>query len=359
MAASVADLLMAARAKRSPFMSLMEGAAQGFSSGLAQAPAREKMDLEIQAQRMKIEEAKAAQAYQANLRAERDKQLAADAAAQAKAGFDIATVKGKPTHPAAKLEKYVEDESGKITKTTTDAPRPNSLEDILTQKVQSGEMTLKEAMAAKASGQGVTPGLSYQMQKDAEKKEIDLKELQVPGYQLGSEVRPTQVEAQKLRDAMSSMTGFDSNMGRMIELVKKHGSTELMGKASGEMKSLASDMKLQLKDVAKLGVLSASDLALMEAQIIDPSAFGSMGTSTPTALTQLETTRANARKKFDSSMASRGYSAAGGQETPKAPAAPKTKAPGGKIKMSDGKETLYVDASDEADAAKEGFARVP
>ena len=41
----------------------------------------------------------------------------------------------------------------------------------------------------------------------------------------------------------------------MIELIKEHGSTELTGEASGEMQSLAANLKLTLKEVQRLCVL--------------------------------------------------------------------------------------------------------
>ena len=187
---------------------------------------------------------------------------------------------------------------------------PNSLDNILAQRVQEGKLTLEQAMELKAKSQGVSPGLEFQMRKDKEKKEADLKELQVPGYALGDEVRPTQKEAQDLRTASGAMADFSKGVDRMVELIRKHGSTKLTGQASGEMETLAANLKLTLKEVQKLGVLSASDIAFLEAQIFDPSRVKSIFRRTPTAIKQLETAKERAQSLLSESLKSRGYGSA-------------------------------------------------
>lgn len=138
------------------------------------------------------------------------------------------------------------------------------------------------------------------------KEEKDLG-LVVPGYELSGEIRPTSKEAQDLRSGVAAVGDFVSGTDRLIALIKKHGSTNLVGEASGEMQTLAANLKLTLKEVQKLGVLSASDIAFLDAQIFDPTSLKSFGTRTATALRQLETIKDRARSGVEAGLKARGY----------------------------------------------------
>jgi hypothetical protein len=161
-----------------------------------------------------------------------------------------------------------------------------------------------------ATGQQMTP-LQWQMEKDRQTQARELQELQVPGYQLGTDIRPTQKEAQDIRTGTAALADFTKGVDRLQELIKKHGSTNIVGEGSGEMQTLAANLKLTLKEVQKLGVLSASDIAFLEAQVFDPSSIKSWGTKTGTALKQLETIKGRARSGLAESLRARGYSASG------------------------------------------------
>ena len=159
------------------------------------------------------------------------------------------------------------------------------------------------------SATGAAASLSEKKAKEEKKEEESLKELQVPGYQLGSDVRPTTKEASDLRFASGSLNDFSKGVDRMKNLIEQYGSTELTGTASGEMESLAANLKLTLKEVQKLGVLSASDIAFLEAQIFDPSSTKSIFTKKDTAIKQLETAKSRAQSLLTESLKARGYSA--------------------------------------------------
>lgn len=167
---------------------------------------------------------------------------------------------------------------------------------------------IKVPKGAKPLPGGETASLKYQKEKDIEKKALELQELQIPGYKLGDNVRPTTVEAKGLRDSIGSMTSFSKGIDRMIGLIKEHGSTELTGEASGEMQALAAELKLTLKEVQKLGVLSATDTVFLEAQIFDPSQLKSVMTKAPTAIKQLETARDRAKSLLSETLKVKGYS---------------------------------------------------
>lgn len=146
----------------------------------------------------------------------------------------------------------------------------------------------------------------------AAKREQDDRELQVPGYKLGKDIRPTTKEASDLRSGTAAMADFTKGVDRMLELINERGSTELTGEASGEMESLAANLKLTLKEVQKLGVLSATDTAFLEAQIFDPSKIKSVLTRKKTAVKQLETARDRAKSLTAESLKARGYTKSGG-----------------------------------------------
>lgn len=174
--------------------------------------------------------------------------------------------------------------------------------------------------------------LLWQMLKDKEKQTRETQELQVPGYELSGNVRPTQKEAQDLRTSTAAMADFTKGIDQMIGLIDKHGSTNLFGEASGEMESLAANLKLTLKEVQKLGVLSASDIAFLEAQIFDPSSLKSLKTATPTAIKQLQTAKNRAMSLVNESLKARGFQPKG--ETSKQADTSKGTAPSSEDQMA-------------------------
>lgn len=340
--ASVTELLLAAKAKQSPFMSLAEGAAQGF--GQAQSGA-----LQRAAQLIAMEDARVQREQRAKAQEEMRKRVAAASEASVQQGLR-GTKEGQPLTPPQKLKETF-DEQGNYTATfetvPPDAPKAPSYQAkeyadaqgktrIGRFNPQTGKME-QSADDAFAPPPVATPGLAYQQEKDAKKEAIDIKELQIPGYELGPDVRPTQKEAQDLRTASGAMQDFSKGVDRLRELMEQHGSTQFFGTAGGEMKSLAANLKLTLKEVQKLGVLSSSDIAFLDAQIPDPSTWGSVATSTSTAVKQLDTVKERSASVLAESLKARGYRPAASSSGAPAPTvagkpAP-TKAPAGVKKV--------------------------
>lgn len=142
-------------------------------------------------------------------------------------------------------------------------------------------------------------------------QENEMRELQVPGYSLGKDVRPTRKEAQDLRTASAETQNFLEGVSRLKELIKKHGGTQIVGAGSGEMGALSSNLKLKLKEIDKLGVLSSSDISFLDAQISDPTSFKSLGSTNASILAQLDSTEGRAKSSLAKALGARGYSPVG------------------------------------------------
>lgn len=95
--------------------------------------------------------------------------------------------------------------------------------------------------------------------KDLKKQE----ELFVPGLGYAQ----TREDAKKLKDAVEMKGKFDSQIGEMIALREKYGAEMWNSEAVERGKQLSKDLLLTYKNLAKLGVLSKSDEAIVN-QII-------------------------------------------------------------------------------------------
>lgn len=143
--------------------------------------------------------------------------------------------------------------------------------------------------------------------KANEKKEMALSEVAVPGYDLTGEVMPQKGEAAKLREAKGQADAFNQNLEAYKALVQKYGTSEWMGPEAARMASLSTDMKMALKNINSLGVLSQSDLDLLSSQVPDPSSFGSLFTRSATQQGGLDQLKDSSRQKFETKMAGAGY----------------------------------------------------
>lgn len=87
-----------------------------------------------------------------------------------------------------------------------------------------------------------------------------------PGY------RPTVQGAAKVRDAKTAHDELQGAVGQLDRLYAKSG-TNMIGDDSNEQAQIVNSMKTKLKDLEKLGALSAGDYALLAAQIPDPTSL--------------------------------------------------------------------------------------
>jgi len=182
----------------------------------------------------------------------------------------------------------------------------------------------------------------------------DETELNVPGWDRSADVRPTPEEAKLARKGLADFDSFSKGIEQLKGLIRRYGSTNLMGKGSSEAGSLATGLKLTLKNIAQLGVMSESDAELLSQQVINPNEMASLKISTPGAIEQLDSTLDQAKQKMEAGMVAKGYKRAAGVLSAPPPAAGNT----GKVKVSNGTETFWIEPEDEASAVKDGYERI-
>lgn len=203
----------------------------------------------------------------------------------------------------------------------------------------------------------------------------------IPGLEVAPGAEPTADDAKKVKASMAARERMLANVAELKGLYEKHG-TELVGPVASRMKQLSTAIKLEGKTLAELGALSGPDEALMNAIAgDDPTSaraaikglFGLDSTAQ-----DLEGVKTWTDRQADANLKTYGYQpdvdldapeptvaqpqpksalpAARGMRTepPKAPTVP-----AGKVRVTDGKETLVIDAADVAEAEKDGFRRVP
>lgn len=113
---SVQELLAASRnntrAPLSPFLSLVEGAAQGYGESMANAPERMNINLQIQARQVAMEQAKQDFARKAEAQKDMEAKLRGEASSHATGLIDAASVKGAPVTARAKTITIETDANG-------------------------------------------------------------------------------------------------------------------------------------------------------------------------------------------------------------------------------------------------------
>lgn len=342
---SVQEILLQLEGKKSPFIHLLEGVAGGVSSAQDKGLENAKSMILFEQQRQEME-------YQAQRRAQAVQQMAQ----QTETGVmnKLKTQVGEqPTSPmpAGRLKQKTSiDSKGYVTDSfeVVEPETPKTLDAVLADRVNRKEMTLEDALKLKNKHEGVTPSLSYQMNKDQETKALKAKELVIPGYELTGEVQPDELTAKKLREGVAEYEAFNETLTKYRGLIEKYGTSEHSDRnIQAQMESLSKNLQLKVKNLAQLGVLSISDIPFIEKQISGPAIVATKSG----ALGRLDTTSETMRSALEKRLNVSGYRQVGG--------APKKTTPvAGKIKVSNGKETLLIDPSDAADAAKDGYQAV-
>lgn len=256
--ASVQELLLALESQKSPFQSIVQGLGKGFAG----------------AQDKALENAKTMIALEQN-RQEQERQAQMDReikqAMEAQNGQRFNQVGGaKPVLPTQKIQVEIEqDEKGRYSRKFKVVPpkEAGSLDAIAAGKVERGEMTLEEAYALKNKGQGDSPSLAYQKEKDS-------KERIIPGYTSSGQVQLDDVEVRNLRSGAAEFETFKEGLASYKSLIQKYGTQEITDRnVAGQMGAYAKNLQLKVKNLAQLGVLSASDVPFIEQQIPGPGIF--------------------------------------------------------------------------------------
>jgi hypothetical protein len=135
-----------------------------------------------------------------------------------------------------------------------------------------------------------------------EKKEEKLAQLQTP-FGLAN----TAQDAKDLKEGFESKRSFDSKIDEMISLRKKFGGEVANREAVARGKQLSKDLLLEYKNMAKLGVLSAADEAIINAIIPDdPLAFSAASlVGQDPILSNLQKFRQDSENNFKTKVATR------------------------------------------------------
>jgi hypothetical protein len=142
-------------------------------------------------------------------------------------------------------------------------------------------------------------------QEKSNKRDDKLQELQTP-YGIAN----TADDAKKLKEAFEAKKNFDNKIQQMIDLRVKHGGGATLDRTDvARGKQLSKDLLLEYKNMAKLGVLSQSDEAIINAIIPeDPLQYNdpisAVRGQDPT-LTRLQSFKADSDKDFETRVATR------------------------------------------------------
>lgn len=169
------------------------------------------------------------------------------------------------------------------------------------------------------------------------------------GWELETDSTSTRQQREKFAGVVQSSEKMRGLTMQMRALLKEAGAGRMLpGSAKTKVSQLATLIQLEAKNVADLGALSGPDMALMEAVAADPSKIQSFARDIPALLDGLDSWSANAISAGAKTLGARPR---GAQSTP-----PK-EAPS-RVVVSNGTETLEIDAADLAAAEADGFKRV-
>lgn len=174
-------------------------------------------------------------------------------------------------------------------------------------------------------------------------------------------------DAKKLKDAAELKESFDRKIGEMITLREKHKGGAMLNREDVQRgQQLSKDLLLAYKDMAKLGVLSKSDEGILNKIIpADPLEYNLSGLlgQDPT-MHRMKSFQADTNKDFDSRISNRVRGGAmanrGGAQDSDSPGGGEglineTKAGGGRVTVSNGKETVSIEITDLPDAIADGY----
>ena len=95
----------------------------------------------------------------------------------------------------------------------------------------------------------------------------------VPGFNLTPGFRPSAEEAGKVKESKASYDTVSAQIDNLSNLVKENGTELLPTQAKRDMSLYHTDIKLQIKNLAQLGQISASDATLLSDMVPDPTSM--------------------------------------------------------------------------------------
>ena len=271
MASSVQELILAAKSKRSPLLSLLEGFAGGV--GKAISPEGVKARMEAEQQRMDIE-------GQARMREEYDAEIARATEGKTQEGLKAAGAAPSPVHPAQKVRKvsWSTDEKGRRSKVETFEavdPSHGTGEQFYTDPETGMKFRIKPGHKGNEMiplpGQAIGPdgnvvftasdkNASYQFVGLQDGKPVLLNPKtgqmqlgELPGQ--GSLTPKTQTEGQA--NAKLYATRMEESHGQINEIAGKVDLASTSSAARGALPNVAKSKEIQMYEQAKRNFLNA------------------------------------------------------------------------------------------------------
>lgn len=143
-------------------------------------------------------------------------------------------------------------------------------------------LTLAQSAASK------TPKFGDPIVDNYDPKNEDERKRYVPGVGLATDPEA----AKSLRDSAATFANFNGGVSKLIDMREKYGSETMPTEAKGVMKQIYAELLLDKKSMAKLGVMSESDLEMLQSIVADPTSFN------PATLARLKALKADGIGKF-------------------------------------------------------------
>jgi len=151
-----------------------------------------------------------------------------------------------------------------------------------------------------------------------------------------------------LNEVEDRRTNIEDNVSNLEKMIKDKGTYEAFGSHNADMERLVDQIAT---DMAKLtdpnSVARPSEVDMFKKGLVQPG----VGMRNSTALDILKNFRSEVNKRTENAYKIRGLDNPGSQ-------AQKEEKPSSKVKVSNGKETLEIDAGDVSDAEKDGYRRI-
>ena len=316
MAASVQELILAAQAKQrqkpaSAVADLIRSGSRGYAEGLKMGNEKADMDYKraqiaqqlIMNEQLKREAEAQAQAQRQLL--EEDLMLQSERGLRMKQG-QVAPERPGYT-PAGKVKTTISvDERGKRSKVTVYEPSESETSKLPEgyRVKPDGNMEMIPGGPADVRTRLEREKMSIESGQIEQKKKEEALEVEVPGFINTGKTKVSPAAAEKYREGVASLNQFLTSLSSYKGKINKYGTQEITDRRiQGEMKADAKALQLEIKNLAQLGVLSASDIPYIAEQIPDPGFFktkeGMLGA--------LDATETRFKSKVAESMKARGY----------------------------------------------------
>lgn len=193
---------------------------------------------------------------------------------------------------------------------------------------------------------------------DAETKRTQtLAERRVGGFDFDPENPPTADGAKQMASAVAARSKILGSLGRLEGLFSENG-PEATGASASAMEAEWKNITDQVRILGEMGVPNGSDYDMLAKQIPQTTGWGAVLTpgNRASIAAKFPVLREQINRSVDATAEAYKYRPARGGASQRT-AAPRS-APAGKVRVSNGSETLEIDAADLAAAEADGYQRV-